>query len=52
MLKRLASTTAPPAEPYPAGNSNHVLPDRAAEPKLSPVMAQYSAINAQNPICG
>src|SRR3984893_11151823 len=49
MLKRTASTTAPPAEPFPAESGNHVLPDGAAEPKISPVMAQYSAIKAQNP---
>src|ERR1700736_1852622 len=49
MLKRTASTTAPPAELLPAESGNHVLPDGAAEPKISPVMAQYSAIKAQNP---
>src|SRR3984893_13528186 len=49
MLKRTASTTAPPAEPFPAGNGNHVLPDRAAGPKPSPMLAQYCAIKAQNP---
>jgi DNA mismatch repair protein MutS len=43
MLKRDASTSAPPPE--------HLLPDGAAGPKLSPVMAQYSAIKAQNPGC-
>ena len=49
MLKRTASTTMPPAETLPAESGNHVLPEGAAEPKVSPVMAQYSAIKAQNP---
>ncbi len=39
MLKR--GTSAP----------DHLLPDGGAEPKISPVMAQYSAIKAQNPGC-
>src|SRR3984893_15722566 len=49
MLKRTASTTAPPAEPFPAESGNHILPDGGAEPKFSPMLAQYSAIKAQNP---
>src|SRR3982074_2983992 len=49
MLKRTASSTMPPAETLPAESGNHVLPDSAAEPKISPAMAQYSAIKAQNP---
>jgi DNA mismatch repair protein MutS len=48
MLKRAAPTSAPPAEPFPAESGNHVLPGRA-EPKASPMMAQYCAIKAQNP---
>jgi DNA mismatch repair protein MutS len=46
MLKRTASTTVPSPEPLPA--NREPLPDGAAESKISPVMAQYSAIKAQN----
>src|SRR5580692_2567085 len=49
MLKRTTSTTAPPVEPFRAESGNHVLPDGGAKPKPSPMMAQYSAIKAQNP---
>ena len=49
MLKRTAPTTAPPAEPFPAGSGNQVLPEGATGPKISPMMAQYCAIKAQNP---
>jgi DNA mismatch repair protein MutS len=48
MLKSAASTTVPP-KPFPAESGNHVLPDGAAAPKPSPMMAQYCAIKAQNP---
>jgi DNA mismatch repair protein MutS len=47
MLNRTASTTLPPPEPLPVKSGP--LPDGAAEPKLSPMLAQYSAIKAQNP---
>jgi DNA mismatch repair protein MutS len=47
MLNRTASTTVPPPEPFPA--KRELLADGAAEPKLSPMLAQYSAIKAQNP---
>ena len=49
MLKRAAPTSAPPREPLAPGNGNHVLASGAAGPKISPMMAQYSAIKAQNP---
>src|SRR6202011_997906 len=49
MLKRTASTTAPPPEPLPAGGKQDRPPDGATGPNLSPVMAQYCAIKAQNP---
>src|ERR1700730_1752835 len=48
MLKRTASTTLPPAQPFPA-ESGMSPPDGGAEPKISPMMEQYSAIKAQNP---
>ena len=48
MLKRAASTTVPPKS-FPAESGNHVLPDGAAAPKPTPMMAQYCAIKAQNP---
>jgi DNA mismatch repair protein MutS len=48
MLKRAApATPASPPEPFPAKSG--LFPDGAGEPKISPVMAQYSAIKAQNP---
>src|ERR1700732_571506 len=37
------------AQPAPEAGLPLVLPDGAAEPKPSPMMAQYSAIKAQNP---
>ncbi|MGH7881207.1 MAG: DNA mismatch repair protein MutS, partial [Candidatus Binataceae bacterium] len=48
MLNRAASTTTPP-EPLPSGTSEPPPSDGAGEPKLSPMLAQYSAIKAQNP---
>ncbi|MGH6838928.1 MAG: DNA mismatch repair protein MutS [Methylocella sp.] len=46
MLKRAAPIPTPPPEPFPA--KSELFPDGADEPKISPVMAQYSAIKAQN----
>jgi DNA mismatch repair protein MutS len=51
MLKRTGSTSAPPHEPLAPESGHRLLPDGATDPKLSPVMAQYSAIKAQNPAC-
>ncbi|MGH6835735.1 MAG: DNA mismatch repair protein MutS [Methylocella sp.] len=48
MLKRAASATAPP-EPLPSGTREPPPSDGAAGPNLSPMLAQYSAIKAQNP---
>jgi DNA mismatch repair protein MutS len=49
MLKRAAPTApAPPPEPLAPESGHHLPPDSAGEPKFSPVMAQYSAIKAQN----
>src|SRR6201982_2080991 len=49
MLKRGASTSAPPPEPLAPESGHYLLPDRPTAQKLSPVMAQYGAIKAQNP---
>ncbi len=49
MLKSAAPTTPPLPEPLPAGSTQDRPPDGATRPSLSPVMAQYSAIKAQNP---
>ena len=49
MLKRAAPISAPPREPLAQGSGHHLPSDGADEPKISPVMAQYSAIKAQNP---
>ncbi|MGH6851982.1 MAG: DNA mismatch repair protein MutS, partial [Methylocella sp.] len=49
MLKRAAPTSAPPPQPFPAEGGDQTLPDGGGESKLTPVMAQYSAIKAQNP---
>src|SRR5262245_19088882 len=51
MLKRGASTSARPPEPLAPESGRYLLPDGATGQKLSPVMAQYSAIKTQNPGC-
>src|ERR1700730_7385505 len=48
MLKGAAPATPPPPEPLPVGSTQDRPPD-SPEPNFSPVMAQYSAIKAQNP---
>ncbi|MGH6857781.1 MAG: DNA mismatch repair protein MutS, partial [Methylocella sp.] len=47
MLKRAAPTTEPPPKLFPAKSGP--LAEGAAGPNLSPMLAQYSAIKAQNP---
>ena len=50
MLKRPASKDrAARRSLSSAASGQHLPPDGVAEPKLSPMMAQYSAIKAQNP---
>src|ERR1700675_3989205 len=50
MPKNAAPPSVPPPEPLRAKSGERPLPDAdTAEQKLSPMMAQYCAIKAQNP---